>query len=119
MPGEGLTYGESRIFSGRRQPWCDDTSRMTRECQIRISERLGVICRLGIRVHLAAYHLIPVYPGHPTPARTLVSVDTGQCTVAVVHESSGQPAWIKGKETPPTRRGVWEVGSLIARAINL
>lgn len=100
------------MFSGRRQPWCDDTSRMTRECQIRISKRLGVICRLGIRVHLAVYHLISVYPGHPTPARTLVSVDTGQCTVAVVHESSGQPGWIKGKKTPPTKAGSLGGGAL-------
>ena len=30
------------MFSGRRQPSCDGTSRMTRECQVRICERLGV-----------------------------------------------------------------------------
>ena len=30
------------MFSGRRQPSCDDTSRMTREFQVRICERLGV-----------------------------------------------------------------------------
>jgi hypothetical protein len=30
------------MFSGRRQPSCDDTSRMTRECHVRICERLGV-----------------------------------------------------------------------------
>jgi len=29
------------MFSGRRQPSCDGTSRMTRECQVRICERLG------------------------------------------------------------------------------
>jgi hypothetical protein len=28
--------------NGRRQPSCDGTSRMTRECQVRICERLGV-----------------------------------------------------------------------------
>ena len=30
------------MFSGRRQPSRDGTSRMTRECQVRICERLGV-----------------------------------------------------------------------------
>jgi hypothetical protein len=30
------------IFNGRRQPSCGGTSRMTRECQVRICERLGV-----------------------------------------------------------------------------
>src|SRR4029450_7650148 len=29
------------MFNGRRQPSCDGTSRMTRECQVRICERLG------------------------------------------------------------------------------
>ena len=30
------------MFNGRRQPPCGGTSRMTRECQVRICERLGV-----------------------------------------------------------------------------
>ncbi len=30
------------MFSGRRQPSRDGTSRMTRECHVRICERLGV-----------------------------------------------------------------------------
>src|SRR6185436_17540843 len=30
------------MFNGRRQPSCDGTSRMTRECQVRICEGLGV-----------------------------------------------------------------------------
>jgi hypothetical protein len=30
------------MFNGRRQPSCDGTSRMTRECQVRICERLAV-----------------------------------------------------------------------------
>jgi hypothetical protein len=34
--------GRNPIFNGRRQPSCGDTSRMTRECQVRICERLGV-----------------------------------------------------------------------------
>src|SRR6202140_2098964 len=34
--------GRNPIFNGRRQPSCDGTSRMTRECQVRICERLGV-----------------------------------------------------------------------------
>src|SRR5262245_23140046 len=33
---------EPECFSGRRQPSCDGTSRMTRECHVRICERLGV-----------------------------------------------------------------------------
>jgi hypothetical protein len=34
--------GRNLIFNGRRQPSCGGTSRMTRECQVRICERLGV-----------------------------------------------------------------------------
>src|SRR5256885_16299544 len=34
--------GRSPSFSGRRQPSCDGTSRMMREYQVRICERLGV-----------------------------------------------------------------------------
>ena len=33
---------EPECFSERRQPSCDGTSRMTRECHVRICERLGV-----------------------------------------------------------------------------
>src|SRR6202035_1319061 len=33
--------GRNPIFNGRRQPSCGGTSRMTRECQVRICERLG------------------------------------------------------------------------------
>src|SRR5262249_34364834 len=38
----GVIPGGTRMFNGRRQPSCDGTSRMTRECQVRICERLGV-----------------------------------------------------------------------------
>src|ERR1700716_4356169 len=34
--------GRHPIFNRRRQPSCGGTSRMTRECQVRICERLGV-----------------------------------------------------------------------------
>src|SRR5207342_3295858 len=34
--------GGAPILDGRRQPSCDGTSRMTRECQVRICEGLGV-----------------------------------------------------------------------------
>src|SRR5260221_7352880 len=34
--------GRNPMSNGRRQPSCDGTSRMTRECQVRICERLGV-----------------------------------------------------------------------------
>jgi hypothetical protein len=34
--------GRNPIIDGRRRPSCDGTSRMTRECQVRICERLGV-----------------------------------------------------------------------------
>src|ERR1700756_1663867 len=34
--------GRSLTLNGRRQPSCGGTSRMTRECQVRICERLGV-----------------------------------------------------------------------------
>src|SRR5919198_3836766 len=38
----GSYRDEPETFSGRRQPSCDGTSRMTRECQVRICERPGV-----------------------------------------------------------------------------
>src|SRR3954451_25462224 len=34
--------GRNPIFNGRRQPSCGGTSRMTRECQVRFCEGLGV-----------------------------------------------------------------------------
>jgi hypothetical protein len=34
--------GRNPMANGRRQPSCDDTSRMMREYQVRICERLGV-----------------------------------------------------------------------------
>ena len=34
--------GRSPMFNGRRQPSCGGTSRMTRECQVRFCEGLGV-----------------------------------------------------------------------------
>ncbi len=34
--------GRNPMFNGRRQPSRGGTSRMTRECQVRICERLGV-----------------------------------------------------------------------------
>src|SRR6266567_784666 len=34
--------GRNPMFNGRRQPSSDGTSRMTRECQVRNCERLGV-----------------------------------------------------------------------------
>src|SRR5260370_28911400 len=34
--------GKNPMFNGRRQPSCGGTSRMTRECQVRFCERLGV-----------------------------------------------------------------------------
>jgi hypothetical protein len=38
----GYTPGGARRFGGRRQPSCDGTSRMMREYQVWICERLGV-----------------------------------------------------------------------------
>ena len=40
--GQPVLSGGAQNFSGRRQPSCDGTSRMTRECQVRICEGLGV-----------------------------------------------------------------------------
>jgi len=37
-----LATGGAPILDGRRQPSFGGTSRMTRECQVRICERLGV-----------------------------------------------------------------------------
>src|SRR3981081_290260 len=36
-----LATGGAPILDGRRQPSCGGTSRMTRECHVRICERLG------------------------------------------------------------------------------
>ena len=33
--------GRNPIFNGRRQPSCGGTSRMTRECQVRICEEVS------------------------------------------------------------------------------
>ena len=41
-PDEPDHTARSPMFCGRRQPSCDDTSRTTRECHVRICERLGV-----------------------------------------------------------------------------
>ena len=55
------------MFNGRRQPSCDGTSRMTRECQVRICERLGVqfpgptrrpACSIEV-AEMAAYGALP------------------------------------------------------------
>src|SRR6266705_6936343 len=35
-------YGRNPMFNGRRQPSCGGTSRISRECQVRFCERLGV-----------------------------------------------------------------------------
>ena len=40
--GQPVMLGGARRFSGRRQPSCDDTSRMNREVHVRICERLRV-----------------------------------------------------------------------------
>ena len=37
-----VKLGGAQNVSGRRQPWCDDTSRMNREVHVRICEGLGV-----------------------------------------------------------------------------
>src|SRR3984893_6578702 len=79
--------GRNRIFNGSRQPPCGGTSRMTRECQVRICERLGV-----------------KFPGPTRPTRTFRNVrfpasrdgllDRGRMLVAekVDHrESRGAP----------------------------
>ena len=55
--------GRNPIFNGRRQPSCGGTSRMTRECQVRICERLGVKFPR------------PTRPEEPSQARPPVSVD--------------------------------------------
>jgi hypothetical protein len=51
--------GRNLIIDGRRQPSCDGTSRMNREVQVRICERLGVKFRveLGIRYRNGCPHL--------------------------------------------------------------
>ena len=53
------------MFSGRRQPSCDGTSRMTRECHVRICERLGV-----------------KFPGPTRQRRTVLKVNEAKSAVA-------------------------------------
>ena len=40
--GQPGKLGGAQNVSGRRQPWCGDTSRMNREVHVRICEGLGV-----------------------------------------------------------------------------
>jgi hypothetical protein len=56
--------GGTRMFNGRRRPSCDGTSRMTRECHVRICERLGVKFPgpTRHRVGLGARRARPVLP---------------------------------------------------------
>ena len=41
--------GRNPMFNGRRQPSCDGTSRMTRECQVRLCVQLRLACSAGGR----------------------------------------------------------------------
>src|SRR6266852_3604603 len=54
--------GRSPIFNGRRQPSCGGTSRMMREYQVRICERLGVKLPGPTRqyAHFAIFSACPV-----------------------------------------------------------
>jgi hypothetical protein len=65
--------GRNPIFNGRRQPSCGGTSRMTRECQVRICERLGV-----------------KFPGPTRPSRTWrnVRLESAKRTKADIDRAS-------------------------------
>ena len=67
--------GRNPIFNGRRQPSCGGTSRMTRECQVRICERLGVKFPGPTR---PLFELIPLLQQPPAICRY-----PGQCLAAV------------------------------------
>jgi len=58
--------GRNLIFNGRRQPSSDGTSRMTRECQVRICERLGVKLLGPTRQRHPLWVLTVGYPGGRT-----------------------------------------------------
>jgi hypothetical protein len=58
--------GRNPMFNGRRQPSCGGTSRMTRECQVRFCERLGV------RFPGPTRHELVLCPGVITHASNIV-----------------------------------------------
>src|ERR1019366_178213 len=60
--------GRNPKFNGRRQPSIDGTSRMMREYQVRICERLGVKFLGPTRQsrRLTLRRLLPVFPGKQT-----------------------------------------------------
>jgi hypothetical protein len=63
--------GRNPTFNGRRQPSCGGTSRMTRECHVRICEGLGV-----------------KFPGPTRQGRPLDDVSG----MAALHPTAEQPA---------------------------
>src|SRR6516164_3706761 len=58
--------GRNPMFNGRRQPSCGGTSRMMREYQVRICERLGVKFPGSTRPH-APYMKVPAHTLVPLP----------------------------------------------------
>src|ERR1700730_12752981 len=76
--------GRNPIFNGRRQPSCGGTSRMTRECQVRICERLG-----------------GKFPGPTRPSRPQVSA--AQCPELA--EADGGDRSAPPCRSPATKKG--------------
>jgi hypothetical protein len=67
------------IFNGRRQPSCGGTSRMTRECQVRICEGLGVKFP-GPTRHEGRNQ--PIQPGKLSPRHSKSGGNSGRCCSA-------------------------------------
>jgi hypothetical protein len=70
------------MFNGRRQPSCDGTSRMTRECHVRICERLAVKFpgRLGKSAVLATARALPVCTANQTYSVSTATSQKGHST---------------------------------------
>jgi hypothetical protein len=70
--------------NGRRQPWCDGTSRMMREYQVRICEGLGVKCP-GPTRHSLPMHSAPVPKNvrcYPNSGQILQRSEMTRCAIS-------------------------------------
>ena len=79
--------GRSPSFNGRRQPSCGGTSRMMREYQVRICERLGVKFP-GPTRHSQPWVVQEIYLG-TAPFFSIVTTATGRLTTLITSTEGG------------------------------
>ena len=73
--GQPVLSGGAQNFSGRRQPSCDGTSRMTRECQVRICEG----CALKAHEIQSPEMAIAAKPNQQPCTKSCVASGNGHC----------------------------------------